>query len=61
MNNPKSTISRMEAKQLAEMLAIFQKLPERERIAIQYYIKGQVDAAASNTMEMPLSTLAAAK
>ena len=53
MNKQKSTISKAEARELAEMLSIFQKLSGWERIAVQYYIKGMMDAQASNIEIFP--------
>lgn len=46
MSKLKETSNKNELQQLAETLVIFQQLPKDERIAIQYYIKGRVDAAA---------------
>ena len=59
MSKPQNTISKAEIYQLAEMLSIFQKLPPLERTAIQYYIKGRLDAMAA-TVEVPLKATAAA-
>ena len=42
-------------RQFVELLALFEKLPDLERVAIQYYIKGRVDAAADN-IEIPINT-----
>lgn len=53
MNSQRAAIDKAELRQLAEMLSVFQKLPQTERIAVQYYIKGRIDAAAG-TMEIPL-------
>lgn len=53
MNAQKATVDKAELRQLAEMLSVFQELPQMERIAIQYYIKGRIDAAAGN-VEIPL-------
>ena len=36
------------------MAVKFEKLPDLKRVAIQYYIKGRVDAAADN-IEIPIS------
>jgi hypothetical protein len=44
-----------ELPEVAGLLAIFQRLPQAERIAYQYYIKGRVDAASGN-IEMPALT-----
>lgn len=53
MTKTVETASLEEINQLAEWLAIFQKLPEKDRIAIQYYIKGRIDAEANN-VEIPV-------
>ena len=53
MERQAKTISKAELRQLAEMLTVFQRLPQMERIAIQYYIKGRVDAEKS-TIEIPV-------
>lgn len=45
--------SKEEMRELAEVLAIFQKLPSPERIALTYYIKGRLDAKTEN-IEIPL-------
>jgi len=37
-------VSKSELLNLAETLAIFQRLPKADQIAIMYYIKGRVDA-----------------
>lgn len=37
----------------AEMLSVFQNLPQMERIAVQYYIKGRMDAVSGN-IEIPV-------
>ena len=47
-----SAASKAELQQLAETLAVFQELPQMERIAIQYYIKGRVDANSAH-IEIP--------
>ena len=38
----KSTANREEVHQVAEMLAVFQKLPDMERIAILYYRQANI-------------------
>lgn len=53
MSTQKTTVEKAELRQLAEMLAVFQKLPQMERVAVQYYIKGRMDAVAGN-IEIPV-------
>ena len=53
MKNQNLTVEKAEIQQIAEVLAIFQKLPENERLAIQYYIKGRIDALTGN-VEIPV-------
>jgi len=53
MPKDKATISKEELRQLAETLAVFQKLPAMDQIAIQYYIKGRLDAIAAE-IEIPI-------
>ncbi len=52
-NRSGATISKREYQELANMLTVFQQLPQVERIAIQYYIKGRVDAEKS-IAEIPM-------
>lgn len=53
MNSQKTTVEKAELRQLAEMLAVFQNLPQMERVAVQYYIKGRMDAVTGN-IEIPV-------
>lgn len=59
MDRQKVTVDKEELRQLAEMLSQLQKLPQMERIAIQYYIKGRLDAVAG-IIEIPMESTRAA-
>lgn len=56
MSKQKEAMSKSELKQLAETLVIFQQLPEKERIAIQYYIKGRIDVAGEK-IQIPVGAV----
>lgn len=53
MSAQKVTVDKAELQQIAEMLSVFQELPQMERVAIQYYIKGRIDAVTGN-VEIPM-------
>ena len=46
------SIPKNEYQEVAGILSIFQQLPPTEKLAIQYYIKGRVDAERSS-VELP--------
>ena len=58
MSKPKQTMSKAEMRQFAMWMSIFQMLPEIERTAIQYYLKGRADALTSN-VEIPINLVEA--
>jgi len=53
MISKKAVVPKEEIREMAEVLAVFQKLPPTDRIAITYYIKGRLDALTTD-MEIPI-------
>ena len=43
-------VSKAELRELVETMAIFQRLPEIDQIAIKYYLKGRIDATAGRDL-----------
>ena len=56
MKNQQVAITRSELREFAETLAIVQQLPQVERIAMQYYIKGVLEGL-NMSGEVLLSTV----
>lgn len=59
MERQKVTVDKEELRQFSELLSEFQKLPQMERVAIQYYVKGRIDAIVGN-IEIPIENTRAA-
>ena len=49
----KNSVSKAEIQEIAEILTIFNSIPEPERTAVKYYLKGRLDAEQGN-IEIPV-------
>lgn len=56
MISKKAVVPKEEIQEMAEVLAVFRKLPPTDRIAITYYIKGRIDALAAD-IEIPVGII----